>query len=92
MGMVRTIPRLQNLICPVDRVIAFGETAIDFCGVPLGILRTPGHAPDHICVITPDNVCFAGDALMTEDVLAEAMVPFVFDMADDLASKALLGQ
>ena len=44
MGMVRTIPRLQNLICPVDRVIAFGETAIDFCGVPLGILRTPGHA------------------------------------------------
>ena len=59
MGMVRTIPRLQNLICPVDRVIAFGETAIDFCGVPLGILRTPGHAPDHICIVTPDNVCFA---------------------------------
>ena len=92
MGMVRTIPRLQNLICPVDRVIAFGETAIDFCGVPLGILRTPGHAPDHICIVTPDNVCFAGDVLMTEDVLEGAMVPFVFDMADDLASKALLGQ
>ena len=90
MGMVRTIPRLQNLICPVDRVIAFGETAIDFCGVKLGVLRTPGHSPDHICVITPDNVCFAGDALMTEDVLAEAMVPFVFDMADDLATKELL--
>ena len=27
---------------------------------------------------------------MTEDVLAEAMVPFVFDMADDLATKELL--
>ena len=45
---------------------------------------------DSICIITPDNVCFAGDALMTEDVLAEAMVPFVFDMADDLATKKLL--
>lgn len=90
MGLVRTNDRLQNLICPVDRVIAFGETAIDFCGVPLKIVRTPGHSPDHICLITPDNVCFAGDVLMTDDVLAEAMVPFVFDMADDLESKALM--
>ena len=60
MGMVRTIPRLQNLICPVDRVIAFGETAIDFCGVKLGVLRTPGHSPDHICVITPGQRLLCG--------------------------------
>lgn len=90
MGMIRTVPRLQNLVCPVDRVIGLGETEIDFCGVKLGIVRTPGHSPDHICVVTPDNVCFAGDALMTEDVLKDAMVPFVFDMADDLKSKEIL--
>ena len=87
MGLVRENPRLQALIGPIDRVIAFGEEEIDFCGVKFGIVRTPGHSPDHICVITPDNVCFAGDALMTGDVLEGAMVPFVFDMADDLASK-----
>lgn len=90
MGLVRTTPRLQSLIGPIDRVIAFGEEEIDFCGVTFGIVRTPGHSPDHICVITPDNVCFAGDVLMTEEVLEEAMVPFVFDMADDLASKEKL--
>lgn len=90
MGMIRTIPRLQNLVCPVDRVIAFGETELEFCGVPLQVVRTPGHAPDHVCFITPDNVCFAGDVLMTEDVLAGAMVPFVFDMADDLKSKEIV--
>ena len=85
-------PRLQNLVrCPVvDRVIAFGETELVFCGVPLQVVRTPGHAPDHVCFITPDNVCFAGDVLMTEDVLAGAMVPFVFDMADDLKSKEIV--
>lgn len=87
MGLVRTVPRLQNLICPVDRVIGLEETQIEFCGVPLTIVHTPGHSPDHICVITPDNVCFAGDTLMTEDVLKDAMVPFVFDMTDDLESK-----
>ena len=92
MGLVRENPRLQALIGPIDRVIAFGEEEIDFCGVKFGIVRTPGHSPDHICVITPDNVCFAGDALMTGDVLEGAMVPFVFDMADDLASKERMAE
>lgn len=87
MGLVRTSPRLQALVGPVDRVIAFGEETIDFCGATFRIVRTPGHSPDHICIITPDNVCFAGDTLMTEEVLAGAMVPFAFDLTDDLASK-----
>lgn len=89
-GMIRTIPRLQNLLCPVDRVIGPEETSVRLSGADFTVLRTPGHAPDHICVITPDNVCFAGDVLMTEDVLQQAMVPFVFDMTDDLASKEKL--
>lgn len=87
MGLVRTNQRLQNLIGPVDRIVAFGETKVDLGGAELTIVRTPGHSPDHICVVTPDNVCFAGDALMTEDVLETAMVPFAFDLADDLRSK-----
>ena len=29
---------------------------------------------------------------MTEDVLAEAMVPFAFDLADDLKSKQVVGE
>ena len=92
MGLVRTDRRLQNLICPVDRVISFGEDSIELEGVTFGVLRTPGHSPDHVCFVTPDDVCFAGDVLMTEDVLESAMVPFVFDMEDDLASKVLVGQ
>lgn len=87
MGLIRNYPRMQNLIGPVDRVIGLDETEIDFCGAKFEIVRTPGHSPDHICIITPDNVCFAGDVLMSEDVLKDAMVPFVFDMTDDLASK-----
>ena len=92
MGLVRTDRRLGNLICPVDRVVAFGETEVELEGAVFGVLRTPGHSPDHVCFVTPDDVCFAGDVLMTEDVLEEAMVPFVFDMEDDLASKALAGR
>lgn len=87
MGHIRTAPRLQNLICPVDRVVGQEESEITFCGVPLEVVHTPGHAPDHCCFVTPDAVCYAGDVLMTADILQDSMVPFVFDMADDLASK-----
>jgi len=92
MGLVRTDRRLRSLVCPVDRIIAFGEETVELEGVPFGVLRTPGHSPDHVCFVTPDDVCFAGDVLMTDDVLETAMVPFVFDMADDLASKELVAR
>lgn len=87
MGLIRTTPRLQNLLCPDAQAIPFGQTQVTVCGVPLEVVRTPGHAPDHSCFITPDNVCFAGDVLMTEDILKDSMIPFVFDMTDDLSSK-----
>ena len=60
MGMIRTIPRLQHLVCPVDRVIGLDEDTVELCGAELKVVRTPGHSPDHVCFITPDNVCFAG--------------------------------
>ena len=40
-----------------------------FAGVMFHILHTPGHAPDHICIITPDDVCYLGDALLTAEPL-----------------------
>ncbi len=85
MGMIRTIPRLQNLVCPVDRVIAFGETGWCSVGFPPGGAH-PGHAPT-MSASHPGQRVFAGDVLMTEDVLAGPWCPFVFDMADDLKSK-----
>lgn len=32
----------------------------------LRALATPGHAPDHICLLTPDRVCFSGDLVLGE--------------------------
>ena len=87
MDLIRTYPRLQNLIGPVDRVITRDEDTIQFCGAEFTIVHTPGHSPDHICVITPDNVCCAGDSLMTDEVLEGAMIPFAFDLSLDIESK-----
>ena len=32
----------------------------------LRVLATPGHAPDHICLMTNDGVCFSGDLVLGE--------------------------
>lgn len=39
------------------------------------ILHTPGHSSGHICAVTPDNVCYTGDALMSQALL-DAKLPY----------------
>ncbi|MEG1999976.1 MAG: MBL fold metallo-hydrolase [Evtepia sp.] len=91
-GLLEKTPRLQNLICDTDYCILPSETSIEFMGATFGILHTPGHSPSHICITTPDDVCFVGDCLMTDSELATAKVPFVFDLAQDIKSKEKLMQ
>ena len=55
-------------------VILPGEDAtVTFAGVPLQIIQTPGHSPGHISVITPDNVCYVADALVSRDYLSSKL-------------------
>lgn len=89
-GLLHEQERLSGLICHTDYPILPNETKIHFAGADFGVLHTPGHSPSHACFITPDDVCFAGDCLMTEEDLAVANMPFVFDLAEDLRSKQTL--
>ena len=52
------------------------DGTVDFCGVPLQVIHTPGHTPDHICTVTPDGVCYLADALLTGAVLEGARLPY----------------
>lgn len=56
-----------------DVVIPPADGPFDFCGTQFQILHTPGHSPGHICVITPDNVCYAADALLCRDCLGSKL-------------------
>lgn len=43
------------------------EVVLPCDGEEYGGLRavaTPGHAPDHVCLFTPDRVCFSGDLVL----------------------------
>lgn len=83
-------PDIASTVFLPDRIILPQEDEIDFCSVRFGIVRTPGHTCDHICIRTPDDVLYLGDAMMTGDTLEHAKFPYAFHVRSYLNSIRLL--
>ena len=73
-------PELYTAPCLPDIIVLPGETEVEVCGVTFGLVRTPGHTVDHVCIRTPDNVLYLGDAMMTGRTLHRSKFPYAFDV------------
>lgn len=51
------------------------QKEISVCGVNFKILYTPGHSPAHICIMTPDDVFYVGDTLISYEVMKGSKLP-----------------
>lgn len=60
----------------VDQVLGKEDGVQEFLGVPFRIHHTPGHSMDHVCIGTPDGVCYVGDLLISKDLLEYAQLPY----------------
>lgn len=58
-----------------DIIIPAEDGPFSFCGAQFRIVHTPGHSAGHICAITPDNVCYTADALLSQELLG-AKLPY----------------
>ena len=58
-----------------DVIIPPVDGPFSFAGAEFRILQTPGHSAGHIAVITPDNVCYTADALLSRENLG-AKLPY----------------
>lgn len=76
-----------HLICETDILIHDHQTSVYVNGIKFGIFHTPGHSPGHICITTPDDVAYVGDALITDVVMNGAKLPYAYDLEEDLKSK-----
>ena len=85
-GEVLDDPDLTALPCNVDRVIMPSEDYFYLRGIKFGILRTPGHSPEHAAIITPDRVCYAGDALMCGRSLEHAKLAYSYNVRQTIES------
>jgi hydroxyacylglutathione hydrolase len=84
-----TKAELGTMECQTDVLIRCHENSLTFCGAEFQILHTPGHSPDHISLITPDNVCYVGDALL-DDLTAK--LPYSFSQKYAMESMERLRQ
>lgn len=80
---------LGSMACIPDVTIGLEADTVTLCGVPFRVIHTPGHSPDHVAYITPDNVCYVGDALLSSRDL-EAKLPCSFAPRVDLETKGRL--
>jgi glyoxylase-like metal-dependent hydrolase (beta-lactamase superfamily II) len=79
-----------HMVCETDIMISDTQDTIYMCGIKFKILHTPGHSPSHICIITPDNVAYLGDALISYEVMEGAKMPYAYILREDLKSKLKL--
>jgi hydroxyacylglutathione hydrolase len=79
-----------HMVCETDIMISDNQDIIYVCGIKFKILHTPGHSPAHICIITPDNAAYVGDALISYKVMKGAKMPYAFILKEDLKSKTKL--
>lgn len=86
-GFVWTNPRLKALLGPADGFVWPDQDEISFLGVKFRVLHTRGHSPGHISIITPDNVCHAGDCLMAGEEFHASRFPYTCAYLDDVTSK-----
>ena len=85
-GEVMDDPDLTALPCNVDRVIMPSEDYFYLRGIRFDLLRTPGHSPEHAAIITPDRVCYAGDALMVGPSLERAKLAYSYNIRQAIES------
>lgn len=63
-----------------------GKNAVAIDGVEIGILPIPGHSPGQLAYVTPDGVCYVGDALMTAPVIRWSKLPYMEDVDRSIVS------
>lgn len=82
----------EELSCMVhvpDVIIPNTDGPFSFCGATFQIVQTPGHSSAHIATITPDNVCYTGDALLSTELIASKL-PYALSHKQAQQSRARL--
>ena len=72
-GMVER--EAAHLVHTPDVIVPDREGPFPFAGAEFRILQTPGHSAGHICVVTPDNVCYVGDCLLSREMM-DSKLPY----------------
>lgn len=79
-----------HMVTQTDIIIEESDEEVEVCGIPFGIVHTPGHSSGHISMTTPDNVTYLGDSLISHEIMDSSKLPYAYILKTDLASKMKL--
>lgn len=80
------------MVMQIDHIIMPGQTCVCIDGASFRVIHLPGHAPDHLIFITPDEVAYLGDVLIGENAISEISMLFEQDLRSQLDSIRSLSQ
>ena len=81
---------LPHLLVKADRTFSRSDQAVRIGGERFSLIPLPGHTPGHTGIVTPDQVLYVGDALLSTQAMRSAKLPSTMDWRQDLESKKRL--
>lgn len=78
--LARHFTRAKNIV--IESILTPGTNKIN--DEKFDIIYLPGHAKGQVGIATKDRVCFLGDALFSQEIIAKYSFPFLFDIQDQL--------
>ena len=79
--------RFESIPFKSDRTITDSDEFIDISGHKFEVVQLPGHTNFHIGIITPDEVFYVGDSLLSSDAIKENKLSFAANILIDINSK-----
>lgn len=90
-GRVEALAReLPHLPVKPDRTFSRSDQTVRIDGESFFLIPLPGHTPGHTGIVTPDQVLYACDMLLSSQVIQRAKLPSTMDWRQDLESKKRL--
>ena len=75
---------------PADRIVGWDDGTVVAAGAEFKILQLPGHAPEQMGFVTPDNAAYLADTLLSEQLLKAIRIPYLAHCGTDLEAKATI--
>ena len=86
-GML-TVLRGGHIKCNCDTMFDPEALSIQAAGYDFKLIPLPGHAQEHTGFVTPDDVAYLGDTILSRDILHAVRIPYCTFCKEDLETKA----
>lgn len=90
-GYHKTIQRMNGTL-QTDHFLLWEDGKCEVEGAVFRQIATAGHCAEHLCFVTPDNVAYLGDAILSEHITRTVRLPYCNCLEPYIASWEKIGQ